>query len=190
MSKEKSGSIGLIILLVLIVLAAFNGVSTYNGIVTKQERVQSTYATIDAQLQRRAELIPNLVNTVKGYMDHETEVINAITESREKLINADTVKEKADASDALTEALGNFFVIVENYPDLKANTNFIQLQDELAGTENRIATARIDYNQAVEAYNSTIKRVPGRLIASWFGFEPAEYFEIKAGADAVPEVKF
>ena len=190
MSNENGRGSGLVILLIVLALLVVSGISTYNGIVSKQEKVQSAYADIDAQLQRRADLIPNLVNTVKGYMDHEDSVIKAITESREKLINATTPQEKAEASDALTAALSSFNVVVENYPDLKANTNFMQLQDELAGTENRVATARRDYNGAVEVYNGAIKRIPGRFIASWFGFEPAEYFEAKPGSSEVPNVQF
>ena len=190
MSEKSNGKAGLIILLIILVVVAFSGISSYNGIVTRQEKVQSARADIEAQLQRRADLIPNLVNTVKGYMAHETAVIDSITAAREKLVGAATLQEKSEASDALTEAIKSFNVIVENYPDLKANTNFIQLQDEIAGTENRIATVRRDYNKAVEDYNSTIKRFPGRLFASWFGFEQADYFESRAGSDEVPNVQF
>lgn len=187
--KTKS-NIGWIILIVVLAIAVIGTVSTYNGMINASEKVSGAAANIEAQLQRRADLIPNLVNTVKGYMAHETEVINAITESREKLLQAGTLEEKVDANDALTKALTSFNVIVENYPDLKANTNFIQLQDELAGTENRIATARRDYNEAVRAYNGIIKRIPGNLLAGPFGFTEAAYFEAAAGSDAVPAVTF
>ncbi len=191
MSKEKGNSkIGLIVLIAILAIVLLGGITSYNGMVNASEKVDSASADIDTQLQRRADLIPNLVNSVKGYMDHETEVINSITESREKLLNAGTLEEKAEANDALTAALSNFNVIVENYPDLKANTNFIQLQDELAGTENRIATARRDYNDAVRSYNGIIKRIPGKFLAGLFGFEQASYFEAKAGSEEVPTVEF
>lgn len=191
MSKEKSnGKIGLIVLIAILAIVLLGGITSYNGMVNASEKVDSASADIDTQLQRRADLIPNLVNSVKGYMDHETEVINSITESREKLLNAGTLEEKAEANDALTAALSNFNVIVENYPDLKANTNFIQLQDELAGTENRIASARRDYNDAVRSYNGIIKRIPGKFLAGLFGFEQASYFEAREGSEKVPTVEF
>lgn len=179
-----------IVVLLLIAILAFICIASYNGMVGKQEKVESASADIDTQLQRRADLIPNLVNSVKGYMEHESSIITAITESRKKLVSAETMEEKAEANDALTQALGNFNVIVENYPDLKANTTFVQLQDELAGTENRIATSRRDYNEAVRDYNQTIKRFPGRLFASLFGFEPADYFTAKEGSEDAPDIQF
>lgn len=185
-----NGKIGWIVLIALLVIALAGSISSYNGMVNASEKVDSASADIGTQLQRRADLIPNLVNSVKGYMDHETEVINSITSSREKLLNAGTLGEMAEANEALTQALSQFNVIVENYPDLKSNTNFIRLQDELAGTENRIATARRDYNDAVRKYNGIIKRIPGRFIASLFGFEEADYFEAKEGSDVVPSVEF
>ena len=179
-----------IVVLLLIIIIAVSSISSYNGMVVKQEKVESASADIDTQLQRRADLIPNLVNTVKGYMEHESSIIDAITESRQKLVSAGTMEEKAAANDALTQALSNFNLIVENYPDLKANTTFVQLQDELAGTENRIATARRDYNEAVRSYNQAIKRIPGRFFASIFGFEPADYFTAKEGSEDAPEIQF
>jgi len=187
---KKRMNTGWIMVCVIVVIALAGCVFSYNGMVDASERVSDAAANIETQLQRRADLIPNLVNTVKGYMAHETDVINAITESREKLLRAGTLEEKADANDALTKALSSFSVIVENYPDLKANTNFIQLQDELAGTENRIATARRDYNEAVRAYNAIIRRIPGNLLAGPFGFTEASYFESTAGSDTVPVVAF
>ncbi|MCQ2499928.1 MAG: LemA family protein [Lachnospiraceae bacterium] len=190
MKEKGNGKIGLIIVIAVLAIALIGTITTYNGMVNASEKVENASADIGTQLQRRADLIPNLVNAVKGYMDHETEVINSITESREKLINAGSLEEKAEANDALTQALSNFNVIVENYPDLKSNTNFIQLQDELAGTENRIATARRDYNDAVRSYNGIIKRIPGRFLAGMFGFEQADYFEAREGSEAVPTVEF
>ena len=164
--------------------------ATYNGFVNKEEGLKGAWADVETQYQRRADLIPNLVNSVKGYMDHESAIIDAITESRQQLLNAATPAEKAEADAALTEALGSFNVIVENYPDLKADSSFVQLMDELAGTENRIATARRDYNTAVKDYNQIIKKLPGKLFASLFGFEPADYFTAAEGSTEVPDVTF
>lgn len=178
------------VLLVLLIVGVGGGISTYNSIITAEEKISSSYADIDTQLQRRADLIPNLINTVKGYMKHEQEIIDSITESRERLLSADNMQDRAQASDELSAALSQFNVVVENYPDLKSNTNFIQLQDELAGTENRIATARRDYNQAVKDYNTKIKRFPGVIIARMIGCEKAEYFEAAAGSTEVPSVNF
>ncbi|MCQ2511134.1 MAG: LemA family protein [Lachnospiraceae bacterium] len=186
----KNASKGLIVLIVLILFCAGGAITSYNSLVSGQEKVESSYADIDAQLQRRADLIPNLISSVKGYMAYEQSVIDSITESREKLLNAEGIQEMAEANDELSAAIGNLMVLVENYPDLKANENFIQLQDELAGTENRIATARRDYNDAVRSYNVKTKRFPGVWIARMFGFEAAEYFEAAAGSTEVPTVEF
>lgn len=180
----------LYIIIGVVVLLAIFLISTYNGLVNKSEDVEGKYADISVQLERRADLIPNLVSTVKGYASHETEVIESITSSREKLLNADTVEEQAEANEELTRALNNLLVVVENYPDLKANTNFIQLQDELAGTENRIAVARKDYNEVVKDYNKDIKKFPTNLLAGMFGFDEKEYFEAKESSNVVPEVSF
>lgn len=179
---------GVIVGIIVVLVMMFAG--TYNSLVNKEEEVDGKLADISVQLERRADLIPNLVNTVKGYAAHETEVINSITTSREKLLNADNVEEMADANQELSNAINNLLVIVENYPDLKANTNFIQLQDELAGTENRIAVARKDYNDAVKSYNKEIKSFPNNILAGMFGFEEKEYFEAKDSSYEVPEVSF
>lgn len=176
--------IGIIVLLVMMVA------STYNGLVSKEEEVEGKLADISVQLERRADLIPNLVSTVKGYTSHEQSVIDSVTSAREKLVNADDVEDKAEANQELTTALNNLFVIVENYPELKSNENFIQLQDELAGTENRIAIARSDYNNAVKDYNKTIKSFPKNILAGMFGFDEKEYFEAKESSNEVPEVSF
>ena len=174
------------IILILVILIG----STYNSLVNSEEEVNSKLADISVQLERRSDLIPNLVNTVKGYASHETEVINSIVNARQKLVSADTVEEKATANNELTSALSRLLVVVENYPDLKANTNFIQLQDELAGTENRIAVARRDYNSAVKNYNKNIKKFPKNILAGMFGFEEKDYFEAKESSNEVPEVSF
>lgn len=186
----KKGSKTIYIIIGVVLLIALLLISTYNGLVNKGEEVEGKLADISVQLERRADLIPNLVSTVKGYASHETEVINNITTSREKLLNADSVEEKAEANEELTQALNNLLVVVENYPDLKANTNFIQLQDELAGTENRIAVARKDYNEVVKDYNKSIKSFPKNILAGMFGFEAKEYFEAKESSNEVPNVSF
>ena len=180
----------LIVIIVIVLLLGGLLIGSYNGMVSKAEEVDNKFATIDAQLQRRADLIPNLVNTVKGYMTHEQKVIDSITTARENLVNATTVEDKASASEQLTKALNNLYVIVENYPDLKSNTNFINLQDELAGTENRIAVARKDYNDAVKEYNNLVKTFPNNLTASLFNFKEKSYFEVNNSDKEVPNVSF
>lgn len=186
----KKGTIIGIVIAAIVILMVIIFASTYNGLVNKQEEVEGKYADISVQLERRADLIPNLVNTVKGYASHEEKVIDNITTARENLINSKSIEEKANANQELTNALNALAVVVENYPDLKANTNFINLQDELAGTENRIAVARRDYNEAVKNYNKTIKSFPKNIIASMFGFKNKAYFEAKESANNVPEVTF
>ncbi len=184
---------GLIILLaVLAVVGLFAGliVGSYNGLVDKQTTLDEKNAAIQTQLQRRMDLIPNLVSTVKGYAAHEEEVYTAIADARSALAGANTVAEQAQANSALDSALSRLLVVVENYPELKANQNFIQLQDELAGTENRITRARDEYNAAAKTYNAKIRRFPSNLIASMFGFEKADYFEASQGAQNAPVVDF
>ena len=179
---------GVIVGIILLLVVMFS--STYNSLVGKEEEVEGKLADISVQLERRADLIPNLVSTVKGYVSHEQSIIDSVTKARENLVKADNAEEMASANQELTTALNNLFVIVENYPDLKANTNFINLQDELAGTENRIAVARSDYNAAVKDYNKTIKSFPKNILAGMFGFEEKEYFEAKESANEVPNVSF
>ena len=186
----KKYSIAIIVVIVILLLIVIGGVSSYNGLVGLSEEVDNKFATIDTMLQRRADLIPNLVNTVKGYTNQEQSVIDSVTEARAKLNNANSVADKANADQELTSALNNLLVIVENYPDLKSSENFINLQDELAGTENRIATARKDYNDAVKEYNAKIKRFPTNIISGMFGFEEQEYFQATEGSEEVPTVDF
>ena len=174
----------------LIVILGIALISANNNLVTMEAEVDAAMANIDTNLQRRADLIPNLVNTVKGYAAHEKEALDSVTEARANLAGASTVEEKAAADSALTSALNNLLVIVENYPDLKASENFTQLADELAGTENRIATARRDYNDAVKSYNTAIRKFPNSLIASLFGFTQKQYFQASEGAQNVPNVEF
>ena len=186
----KKSNMGLIIVIAIVVLIGIIIMSSYNGIVSLSEDVDSKYATIDTYLQRRADLIPNLVSTVKGYTQHEESIIDSITEAREKMTSAKTVTEKAEANDELTSALNNLMIVVENYPDLKASQNFIQLSDELAGTENRIATERNRYNESVQTFNAKIRKFPTSFIASIMGVEKRDYFEAQAGADQAPSVNF
>ena len=141
-------------------------------------------------LQRRADLIPNLVSTVKGYASHETSVIEKVTSARERMTQASTVSEKASANNELTSSLRSLMVVVENYPDLKASANFTQLTDNLEGTENRIAVARKDYNDAVQKFNTSIKKFPKNIIAGMFNFREKQYFEANPTSLEVPNVNF
>ena len=178
--------------MVLLILAgvSLNLVLGSNGIVTKREAVDTAYSNLDVTLQRRADLIPNLVNTVKGYTSHETAAIEQVTNARTKYLNSSTTDEKIEANNEISKALSNLLVVVENYPDLKASTNFTQLSDELSGTENRIAVARRDYNDAVKTYNLSIKKFPNSILAGMFGFENATYFEASESSKDVPNVSF
>ena len=180
--------IGIILLVVLIIIGS--GVKSYNGLVNKEEEVTNKFSDISVQLERRADLIPNLVNTVKGYAKHEKDAIDSVTSSREKLLKADSVGDKAKANQELTKSVNNLLMIVENYPKLTADKNFIQLQDELAGTENRIAIARKEYNAAVKDYNKSLKTFPTKIIANMFKFEAKEYFEASESSKEVPNVSF
>ena len=190
MKKTGFIGIGVIAIIVIIVIIGMLLISGYNGMVSKQETVDSSLSNLDVMLQRRADLIPNLVNTVKGYTSHETEIIDKITEARSKLVNANGVEEMSEANNELSSSLNALMVVVENYPDLKSSENFIQLSDELAGTENRIAVARKDYNDAVKTFNTSIKRFPNNILAGIFGFDEAVYFEADEKAQEVPSVNF
>lgn len=181
---------GIIAIIAVIVFLAIVCISSYNGLATAEIKVEEQASNIDTQLQRRADLIPNLVNTVKGYAAHESEVFGAVTSAREKLLSASGIDEKAAADSELTGALGRLIAIAEAYPDLKANTTYVSLMDELAGTENRVATVRRDYNEAVTAYNKKIRVFPGNIFAKIFGFERAELYEAADGAENVPQVSF
>ncbi len=191
MNKGLAGClvVGGVLLLILVVGALFMS-GLYNRLVTQDQQVQSAWAQVQNVLQRRADLIPNLVETVKGYAAHEKEVFEAVAEARSRLAGATSPAEAAAANAGLTSALGRLIAIAENYPNLKANENFIRLQDELAGTENRIAVERMRYNDAVRLYNTSIKRFPTRMFAAMFGFKEREYFEAGPDAQQVPKVKF
>lgn len=184
---------GLITVLIIVaVIAAIFGwyMSTRNKLVTLDEQTSSTWAEIDNQLQRRSDLIPNLVNTVKGYAKHESDVFNGVAEARAKLAGATTVEEAAEGYNQMQSALGRLLAIAENYPELKSNTNFLALQDELAGTENRISVSRKRYNDSVRTFNTQIKMFPSSIVAGRLGFEKKSYFEISDSARAVPQVQF
>lgn len=179
--------IGVIAAIVIVVGMIF---SSYNGLVAMNENVTGKWAQVENQLQRRNDLIPNLVNTVKGYAARESQVFKDVADARAKLGGAATVAETSQANGELSNALGRLLMVAEQYPDLKANTNFTQLQDELAGTENRIAVARKDYNTAVQSYNAKIKSLPASLYAGAFGFTARDYFKADEAAQKVPTVKF
>lgn len=189
MNKTKKIIIGVVAaVLAVVIIIAGSVISTRNTLATQREAVDSAASNVDTYLQRRADLIPNLVATVKSYAEHETEVYENIAEARQKLINADTLEEKAEADSELTAALQGINVIVEAYPELKSDATYISLMDQLEGSENRIATARKDYNDAVQAYNSKLIKFPASVVANMFGFEKAEYFEAAEGAEDAPDV--
>ncbi len=191
---KKKGLIVLIAIAVVIVILISSVVSSYNGFVDSQEAVNTKQSTISVQLQRRADLIPNFVETVKGYSDYEQSTFTAVTEARaavSKAVSSGDAEAQAEASAQLDSAIDIWVnAVTEAYPDLKANTQYVALQDELAGTENRIATARIDYNNAVKTYNTAIRKFPSNIIAGIFGFEKATLFEADEAANQVPDVDF
>ncbi|MBP3320208.1 MAG: LemA family protein [Clostridia bacterium] len=190
MKKLSGWAIFGIILGIFAVFGSMYVIGNYNNLISLRENVNNQYSNIDVCLQRRSDLIPNLVSTVKGYTNHEKEILTQISESRAKLSGAGNINEKSQASTELTNALSRLLVVVENYPNLKADAQFIALTDELAGTENRIAVARRDYNTAVQTYNQTIKKFPTNIIANMFNFESAERFESTDSAREVPIVNF
>lgn len=188
----------LVIIAVLAIIALW-GITGYNGLVGMDEGVQTKWADVETQYQRRADLIPNLVNTVKGYAAHESETLQAVVEARAKAtsVNIDptniTAEQMANfqkAQDGVSSALGRLLVTVEKYPDLKANENFRELQAQLEGTENRISVARRDFNEAARKYNTTLRSFPKNILAGMFGFEKKAYFEAHEGSDQAPTVQF
>lgn len=179
--------------IVVVVMAVFWIFGTRNSLLTLKEDVKMQQAQIETALQRRSDLIPNLVETVKGYAKHEEEVFTAVADARTKLagsIESGDIKSISEANDALDTALSRLLAISENYPDLKASEQFIALQDELAGTENRIAVARQYYNEKLNAYNTAVQRFPNVIIAEMAGYYPMEYFEADESAKEVPKVNF
>ncbi len=182
-----------VIAIVVLLAAAVGGgyVSTKNHLVTLDEQVKSNWAQVDVVLQRRADLIPNLVNTVKGFAAHEETVYADIANARAALLGAKTPADKIAANGQLDGAIGRLLAISENYPQLKSNENFLRLQDELAGTENRIAVERKRYNDSVQAYNTYIRQFPNSIFAGWAGFQPNNaYFQASETSRAVPKVDF
>lgn len=180
----------IIITAVLIIILAIIMGSSYNSLVALNESVDGKWSQVENNLQRRADLIPNLVATVKGYAAHEEDIMNEIADARSRLVGAGSVADKAEANEELTSALARLLVVVENYPNLKADANFRHLQDELAGTENRIAVARKDYNDAVQVLNARVKSFPTVIWARMFGFSAREYFEAEDSAQKAPQVEF
>ncbi|MDE5887153.1 MAG: LemA family protein [Muribaculaceae bacterium] len=189
------------ILLGIVLLIGASSLSScnYNSLVEKQQEVDQAWAQVENQYQRRADLIPNLVNTVKGYSAHESETLIKVTEARAKAtsitIDADNLNEETlakfqQAQNELSQALKSLLSVTEAYPDLKANENFMNLQTQLEGTENRIATERMRYTEVVKDYNTAIKKFPTTIYAGWFGFTPKPQFKAEAGAEKAPEVKF
>lgn len=182
---------GLWIFLGLVAVFIFWVAGMYNSLVQLRNAVKNAWSQIDVQLKRRHDLIPNLIETAKGYMKHERETLENITKARSKAMGADSIAEKAQAEGALSGAMGKFFLVVENYPDLKANQNFLSLQEELTATENRIAFSRQGYNDQVLFYNNKIQMFPSNIIAGMFNFKENEFFEIEDEAEKeVPKVDF
>ena len=178
----------LIILIVVILILIYVGY--YNKIIRMENRIDNSWAQIDVQLRRRADLIPNLMETVKGYMIHEREVLENVTKARSALMNAKTPQENINADNMLTGALKTLFAVAENYPNLKANENFLSLQDELTNTENKIAYSRQHYNDSVLSYNNTIETFPGKWFAKRMRRKTREMLQIPEASREVPKVKF
>lgn len=194
---------GLIITLIILAIIVFGGYSffkgTYNQMVNKEEGLTAAWAQVENQYQRRADLIPNLVNTVKGYADFEQETLTQVIEARAKAtsvqvnpenLSPEQIAQFEQAQSGLSSALGRLMVVVERYPELKANEQFMQLQVQLEGTENRISVERMRFNESVQSYNSYIRQFPNTIIASLTGFERKGYFEAREGADQAPQVQF
>ena len=187
------------IILGVVALVIIWAVGSYNGLVTKDEKVSEAWANVETVYQRRADLIPNLVNTVKGYAAHEQETLQLVTNARANATNitidpstatVEDMKRFMAAQQEIGSALGRLIAIAENYPDLKANQNFLELQKQLEGTENRISTERRKYNETVKSFNASIRRFPTNLIAGMFGFEKRSMFEAQEGAEVAPVVEF
>ena len=173
--------------------------ATYNGFVNKEEGVNAAWSNVETQYQRRSDLIPNLVNTVKGYAEHESQTLSEVTEARARAtsinltageLTTERLAQFQQAQADVRSALGRLIAVAESYPDLKANQNFIELQSQLEGTENRIAVARKDFNDAARRYNVAVRRFPSNLVAGLFGFDQKPYFEAAEGTDAAPQVEF
>ena len=195
----KKGTITLLVIGVLILIMVGGTLTTYNGLIAKDEAVATAWGNIQSQYQRRADLIPNLVSTVKGYARHESETLENVMAARAKAtqvtINSDNLtpeklKQYQAAQGELSQALGRLMAVSENYPNLKANENFSELQAQLEGTENRINESRQIYNSAVQTYNVSVRRFPANIVAGMFGFDKKNQFEAEAGAEKAPKVEF
>ena len=180
----------IIVLVAAIIFIVFTIIHLYNNLVNLRNRVKNSYAQIEVQLKRRNDLIPNLVETVKGYAGHEKEVFENVTKARSNVMNASNIEEASEADNQLTGALKTLFAVAENYPELKANSNFQQLQSELTETEDKISYARQFYNDVVLKYNNACEQFPSSLFARMFNFHEAEFYKAPESATAVPEVKF
>ena len=188
-----------IILMAIVAIFTMTSCSTYNNMVTKEEAVKTSWSNVETQYQRRADLIPNLVSTVKGYAAHEQSTLQAVVDARAKAtsitlspedLSSEKIAEYQKAQSAVTSALGRLIAVSENYPDLKANQNFLELQAQLEGTENRITVARKEFNDATQAYNVQVRKFPANLVAMIFGFDQKPYFEADAAAATAPKVEF
>ncbi len=188
--KKKGCLTGIAVVAVIVIIIVASAVGGYNNLVNLEEKTNTEFSNVQVQLQRRSDLVPNLVNTVQAYAAHETEVFTAVADARAKLAGASTVQETSEADAELTSALGRLIAISESYPELKSNENFLSLQDELAGTENRIGVARQDYNEAVQEYNVKIRSFPTAIYARILGFDPKEQFAASQGAQEAPQVNF
>lgn len=195
----KKGTVILISVVALVAIIALWAMSAYNKLVVADESVTTEWANVESQYQRRADLIPNLVSTVKGYAAHEQETLDAVVSARAKAtqmtvdakdLTPEKLQEFQAAQGEVGAALGRLLMITENYPDLKANQNFMALQEQLEGTENRIQVARQKFNLTAKTYNTSIRRFPTNILAGMFGFESKAYFEAEAGADKAPKVEF
>jgi len=201
MTKGAIAGLGcLAIIIIAVLILGFSAWGTYNGLVTEQQNVESKWAQVENVYQRRADLIPNLVATVKGYAAHESETLEAVTASRSQvgsikmtpeLLNDPAAFQKFQQAQAgLTSALSRLMVVVERYPDLKANQNFLELQSQLEGTENRITVERMRFNEAAQSYNTKVLRFPGNIFARLFGFDKKPYFQSEPGSKTAPVVNF
>lgn len=180
-----------IIVIIVLVVLVFYVIGLYNGLVRMRNQVKNAWSQIDVQLKRRHDLIPNLMETVKGYMQHERDTLESVTKARVSAVSANTIADKSKAEDTLTGAMTRFFAVAESYPDLKANQNFLALQEELASTENKISFSRQAYNDSVLSYNNKIQVVPSNLIAGMFNFTAETFFEVTVAAEReTPKVSF
>ncbi|MEI6610574.1 MAG: LemA family protein [Deltaproteobacteria bacterium] len=188
--KKKTLIVVLVVVLILVVALYSFFVGNYNKFVKMDVGIKAAWAQVENQLQRRYDLIPNLVETVKGYAKQEKDVLVEVTNARAKVGGAGNIPDKIAANNQLTGALSRLMLVVEKYPDLKSNQNFLKLQDELAGTENRIAVERMRYNETVQVFNEAIRTFPANLLAGMYGFKEAAFFKVDEVAKAVPKVKF